>query len=171
MRRWSDEAFVRWGVGPFENFSYSSRFYTALRGSLHSWCSDGSTHDRRLERKLRLYIDIPIDSHSRLNRMSHRDMLSIKKELSTKERLWVETVASRMGKNAHRIENRKQNLPPATRHGNASVSTQGLCSVDVFFSFSTKYSTIFLWTLVLTAADPGSLTGQHRHANQRHCDD
>ena len=41
-------------------------------------------HDRRPERKLRFYIDIPIDSHSRLNMVSHRDMLSIKKRTEYK---------------------------------------------------------------------------------------
>ena len=39
-------------------------------------------------------------------------------------RTWIETMASRMGQNAHRTENRKQNLSPPTRHGNAPVSTQ-----------------------------------------------
>ena len=41
----------------------------------------------------------------------------------------VETVASHMAQNAHRIENLKHNLLPSTRHENAPVSTQGLCLV------------------------------------------
>ena len=46
------------------------------------------------------------------------------------------------GQNANRIENCKQNLPPPTRHGNAPLSTQGLCFV--FFCFSIKFFFIFL---------------------------
>ena len=42
---------------------------------------------------------------------------------------WVETMASRMGQNAHSKITRKKHLLPPTRHGNAPFTTRRLCFV------------------------------------------
>ena len=64
----------------------------------------------------------------------------------TRQSPWFETVASRMGQNARRTANRKQNLPPPTRQWerpcfySGTVSTQRLCLVRKFLNKKlTKY--------------------------------
>ena len=70
--------------------------------------------------------------------------------LRTKQSVWVETVASHMGKMRVEQKNREQNLPPPTRHGNTPVSTQvpsqlkRLCFGGIFWIFFSCFTVMLI---------------------------